>query len=50
MRKFDTDGTGRLAFPEFLSLSRSLVGSKKDWKESLAFKIGVAVLMKTAVW
>lgn len=50
MRKFDKDQSGRIAFPEFLSLAKSLVGTKKDWKESMAVRVATAILMKTAIF
>ncbi|KAG2436295.1 hypothetical protein HXX76_006606 [Chlamydomonas incerta] len=45
--KYDVNGNRRLEFPEFLETCKGLIGNRKDWKDSLFVKIGVAVLMKS---
>ncbi|KAG2487657.1 hypothetical protein HYH03_013794 [Edaphochlamys debaryana] len=46
MDKYDGNSNRHLDFPEFLELCKGLVGTKKNWRDSLFLKIGIAVVMK----
>jgi Ca2+-binding EF-hand superfamily protein len=50
MRKFDVDGSGSIGFPEFKKLVNSLLFDKKDWRESLLFKVSVAIVTKAVLF
>eukprot|EP00798_Chlamydomonas_sp_ICE-L_P027617 gene27617-7254_t len=43
MAEHDADKSGKLDFAEYLSLCKALVGTKKTWKDSITFKIFLAV-------
>ncbi|PNH02904.1 hypothetical protein TSOC_011077, partial [Tetrabaena socialis] len=47
--KYDVNGNRRLEFPEFLETCKGLIGTRKNWRDSLFLKIGVAVAMKALV-
>ncbi|GLC35055.1 hypothetical protein PLESTB_000549500 [Pleodorina starrii] len=46
IEKYDKNENRRFEFSEFLECCKGLIGHRKDWKDSLFLKIGVAVLLK----
>ena len=50
LRKFDTDGNGSIGFAEYRNLVNALLFDDRDWKESLFFKVAMAVVSKTILF
>lgn len=50
LRKYDVDGNGAIGFAEFRQLAQALLFDDRDWRESLVFKIAVAVITKTVLF
>ncbi|GIL82382.1 hypothetical protein Vretimale_11810 [Volvox reticuliferus] len=46
LEKYDKNDNRKMEFAEFLECCKGLIGRRKDWKDSLVLKIGVAVLLK----
>jgi hypothetical protein len=46
MDKYDLSKNRRLEFDEFLETCKGLIGTRKNWRDSLFLKIGVAVAFK----
>jgi hypothetical protein len=50
LRKFDADGSGSIGFAEYRNLVMALLFDDKDWKESLFFKVALAIVTKTVLF
>eukprot|EP00879_Flechtneria_rotunda_P024808 GHRR01026326.1.p1 GENE.GHRR01026326.1~~GHRR01026326.1.p1 ORF type:complete len:158 (+),score=56.66 GHRR01026326.1:335-808(+) len=48
-RKYDKDGNGSMEFDEFLEMATVLVGSRKNWRESLPWKYGSVLIVKVVL-
>lgn len=44
--KYDSNANRKFEFPEFLQCCQGLIGNKKDWRDSIALKIAIAVGLK----
>lgn len=46
MELYDADKSGYLQYPEYLKLCRGLIGTRKNWRQSLVLKVSLAVAFK----
>ena len=50
LKKYDTDQSGGLEYPEYLELAKALFGGKHGWKDSILLRAGTMMLLNLLVW
>ncbi len=50
MAEHDVDASGKLAFPEYLSLCQNLVGASGNWRNNIPLLVTRAVSLKVLIF
>eukprot|EP00878_Enallax_costatus_P000263 GHUV01000330.1.p1 GENE.GHUV01000330.1~~GHUV01000330.1.p1 ORF type:complete len:163 (+),score=49.00 GHUV01000330.1:236-724(+) len=48
-KKYDKNGDGTIDFDEFLEMAKVLVGTRRNWRDSLLWKYGAVLVLKVVL-